>query len=47
LGYDEIKEFIETEQPKIVIPVHTKNPEVFKRLHDNVLIPKKGEKMPI
>jgi ribonuclease J len=37
LGYDEIKEFIGTVQPKTVIPVHTQNPEVFENLHDNVI----------
>ena len=42
LGYDEIKEFIETVQPKTVIPIHTQNPEVFENLHDNVIIPEKG-----
>jgi Predicted hydrolase of the metallo-beta-lactamase superfamily len=45
LSYDEIKEFIETVQPKTVIPVHTQNPEVFKNLHDNVIIPEKGREI--
>jgi ribonuclease J len=42
LGYDEIKEFVETVQPRTVIPVHTQNPEVFKNFHDNVILPEKG-----
>jgi ribonuclease J len=42
LGYDEIKEFIETVHPKVVIPVHTQNPEVFKNLHSKVIVPEKG-----
>jgi ribonuclease J len=45
LGFDEIKEFIQTVQPKTVIPVHTQNPEVFENLHDNVIIPEKGRKI--
>jgi ribonuclease J len=42
LGYDEIKEFVETVQPRTVIPVHTQNPDVFKNFHDNVILPEKG-----
>jgi len=47
LCYDEIKAFIETVEPKAVIPVHTQNPEVFENLHDNVIIPEKGVKIAI
>jgi ribonuclease J len=45
LSYDEIKEFIEKVKPKTVIPVHTQNPEVFKNLHDNVIIPEIGREI--
>ena len=45
LGYDEIKDFIQTVRPKTVIPVHTQNPEVFENLHDNVIIPEKGREI--
>ena len=44
LNYDEIKEVVETVQPKVLIPVHTQHPEVFKNFHDNVIIPEKGAK---
>jgi len=42
LGYDEIKDFIQTAQPKTLIPVHTQNPEIFKNFHDRGIIPEKG-----
>jgi len=42
LGYDEIKEVVDTIQPKRLIPVHTQNPDVFKNFHDNVVTPEKG-----
>jgi ribonuclease J len=42
LNYDEIKEVVETVQPNVLIPVHTQHPEVFKNLHDNVVLPEKG-----
>ena len=41
LNYYEIKEVVETVQPKVLIPVHTQHPEVFQTLHDNVIIPEK------
>jgi len=44
LNYDEIREVIQTVQPKILIPVHTQHPKVFQNLHDNVIIPEKGIK---
>ena len=28
--------------PEILIPIHTRNPEEFKKIHDNVIIPKRG-----
>jgi ribonuclease J len=30
-------------KPEILIPIHTENPEEFKKIHDNVKVPKKGE----
>jgi ribonuclease J len=42
LNYDEIKEVVETVQPKALIPVHTQHAEVFKNFHDNVVLPEKG-----
>jgi ribonuclease J len=45
LSYDEIKEFIQTVRPKMVIPVHTQSPEIFENLHDNVIIPEIGREI--
>jgi ribonuclease J len=42
LNYDEIRDVVQTVQPKVLIPVHTQHPEVFETLHDNVILPKKG-----
>ena len=42
LNYDEIRDVVQTVQPKVLIPVHTQHPEVFQTLHDNVILPKKG-----
>jgi ribonuclease J len=42
LNYDEIREVVQTVQPKMLIPVHTQHPEVFKNFHDNVVLPEKG-----
>ncbi|MEA1925331.1 MAG: MBL fold metallo-hydrolase, partial [Candidatus Altiarchaeota archaeon] len=33
--------------PDILIPVHTQNPEEFKKIHSNVLIPERGGRMEI
>ncbi len=41
LNYDEIRDVVETVQPKVLIPVHIQHPEVFQTLHDNVILPKK------
>jgi hypothetical protein len=35
---------LQTVRPNTVTPVHTQNPEVFKSLHDNVIIPEIGER---
>lgn len=29
--------------PKTLIPIHTQNPEEFRKIHDHVIIPKRGE----
>ena len=42
LNYDEIKDVVQTVQPKVLIPVHTRHPEVFQNLHDDVILPEKG-----
>jgi hypothetical protein len=42
LNYDEIREVVETVEPKVLIPVHTQHPEVFENFHDNVILPEKG-----
>jgi ribonuclease J len=42
LNYDDIRDVIDTVQPKVLIPVHTQHPEVFKNFHDNVILPEKG-----
>lgn len=42
LNYDEIRDVIETIQPRMLIPAHTQYPEVFQTLHGNVILPEKG-----
>jgi mRNA degradation ribonuclease J1/J2 len=42
LNYDEIRDVVQTAQPKTLIPVHTQHSEVFQTLHDNVILPEKG-----
>lgn len=39
----ELEEFIENIKPKTVIPIHTEQPEEFKKFHHNVIIVEKGE----
>jgi len=41
----DLVEFIKTVNPKLLIPVHTQNSEDFRKIHQNVKIPQKGEKM--
>ncbi len=43
----ELAELIERISPNMIIPVHTEHPETFMELHDNVLLPKIGEKYTI
>lgn len=45
LNHDEIKDVVETVQPKALIPVHNQHPEVFKTLHDNVILPERGSRL--
>ena len=45
LNYDEIKDVVQTVQPKTLIPVHTQHPEVFQNMDDNVIIPEKGREI--
>jgi ribonuclease J len=45
LNYDEIRDVVQTVQPNALIPVHTQHPEVFRNLHDNVIIPEKGREI--
>ena len=47
LNYDEIQDVVQTVQPKALIPVHTQHPEVFRNLHDNVILPEKGVQISI
>jgi ribonuclease J len=42
LNYDEIRDVVDAVQPKVLIPVHTQHAEVFRNLHDNVILPEKG-----
>ncbi|MGZ4908362.1 MAG: MBL fold metallo-hydrolase RNA specificity domain-containing protein [Halobacteriota archaeon] len=42
LSYDEIRDVVETVQPKTLIPVHTQCPDVFRNFYDNVVLPQKG-----
>ena len=42
LNYDEIRDVVQTVQPKTLIPVHTQHPEVFRNFHDNVILPTFG-----
>jgi ribonuclease J len=45
LNYDEIRDVVQTVQPKTLIPVHTQHAEVFQTLHDNVILPEKGREI--
>lgn len=44
-GKSDLKYAVETINPEILIPIHTQNPEEFKKIHDRVVIPKRGEKI--
>jgi ribonuclease J len=41
----EIVKIVKEIKPKRIIPIHTKNPKIFKKIFNNVLIVKKGEKL--
>lgn len=38
----DIEHAVRTIAPEILIPVHTENPEEFRKIHDNVVIPEQG-----
>jgi len=42
-GKSDLKYAVRKINPEILIPIHTQNPEEFKKIHDNVIIPKRGE----
>jgi len=42
-GGKEIREMIQTINPKELMPIHTKHPELFEKMHDNVKKPKLEE----
>lgn len=41
-GKSDLEYAIKKIKPEILIPIHTLNPEEFKKIHDNVIIPEKG-----
>ena len=41
-GKSDLKYAVRKIAPEILIPIHTQNPEEFKKIHDNVIIPKRG-----
>jgi ribonuclease J len=42
-GKSDLEYAIKTINPEILIPIHTQNPEEFKKYHDHVILPKRGE----
>jgi len=42
-GKSDLKHAVETVNPEILIPIHTQNAEEFKKIHDRVMIVKRGE----
>jgi ribonuclease J len=44
-GKSDLEHAIKTIDPEILIPIHTRNPEEFKKIHDHVMIVKRGEKI--
>lgn len=43
----DIIEFVKKINSKVLIPIHTENPEEFKKIHTNIKIPVKGEEIRI
>ena len=43
----DLEEIARSINPKVLIPVHTENAEAFRKVHFNVKIPEKGERMEI
>ena len=46
-GKSDIEYAVKKIKPEILIPIHTQNPEEFKKIHDNVVIPEKGREYKI
>lgn len=44
MSKNELKEAILRINPEAVYPIHTENPELFRRFHDKVIIPNKGRR---
>ena len=44
-GKSDLKYAVETINPEILIPIHTQNAEEFKKIHDRVVIVKRGERV--
>ena len=42
-GKSDLKYAVRKINPEILIPIHTQNPEEFRKIHDQVIIPKRGE----
>ena len=46
-GKSDLEYAIKMIRPDFLIPIHTRNPEEFKKIHDNVMIAKRGETIKI
>ena len=44
---EDLKQIVETVNPKVLVPMHTQNAEEFKKLHSNVIIPEKEKTIEI
>ena len=44
---EDLREVVKKIKPKVLITVHTENPEEYKKVHGNVKIVEKGEKVEI
>ncbi|HHQ44721.1 MAG TPA: MBL fold metallo-hydrolase [Candidatus Altiarchaeales archaeon] len=43
----DLEDTIKKIKPDVLIPIHTQNPEEFKKIHENVMIPKEGDTLNI
>jgi ribonuclease J len=41
-GRSDLEYAIKKIKPDVLIPIHTQNPEEFRKIHDNVIVPEKG-----